>query len=235
MKVWIGTSGYNYPEWKGTFYPLKLPAAKMLPFYAQRFSTVEINATFYRMPTAKTVAGWAASTPDDFVFVLKAPQRITHQARLKPEAAEPLRYFSEVARQLGTKLGPVLFQLPPYFKKDLARLADFIALLSPGMRAAFEFRHQSWFADEIYELLRSKGLALCIADTEKGSTALTATGAFGYLRLRAEAYSDADLASWVERIGDLGKSWREVFVFFKHEESGAGPRLAEKMRSLFNA
>jgi len=234
MKVWVGTSGYNYPEWRGTFYPANLPATKMLPYYAERFSTVEINATFYRMPNAKTIAGWAAATPKGFTFVLKAPKRITHDQRLK-DVADPLRYFCETASRLGPKLGPLLFQLPPYLKKDLARLGSFVALLPQGLSAAFEFRHASWFSDDVYDLLRSKNLALCIADTEKGTTPLVATADFGYFRLRDEGYSEDDLKKWSQMVRGLGARWREIFIYFKHEESGIGPALAQRFRELVNA
>ena len=218
MAVWVGTSGYNYPEWKGTFYPANLPVTKMLPYYAERFSTVEINATFYRMPNAKAIAGWAAATPQGFTFVLKAPKRITHDARLK-DIDDPLRYFCETARTLGPKLGPLLFQLPPYFRKDVGRLGNLIALLPPGLLAAFEFRHASWFSDDVYDLLRSKNLALCIADTEKGTTPLVVTADFGYFRLRDEGYSEGDLKEWSETVKRLGAAWRETFIYFKDRKS----------------
>ncbi len=231
MKARVGTSGYNYPEWKGTFYPPDLSAARMLPYYAERFSTVEINATFYRMPNARTVAGWAAATPEGFIFVLKAPKRITHDARLR-DVDEPLRYFCDTARMLGPKLGPFLFQLPPNFKKDTSRLAGLLALLPPGLTAAFEFRHASWFSDDVYDLLRTKDMALCIADTEAGSTPAVPTATFGYLRLRAVEYSDEQLRAWIETIRRVGSGWQETFVFFKHEESGTGPELARRFRSL---
>ncbi len=231
MRVQVGTSGYNYPEWKGTFYPADLPAAKMLPYYAERFSTVEINATFYRMPNAKTLAGWAAATPADFTFALKAPKRITHDARLK-DVDEPLRYFCDTARALGLKLGPLLFQLPPFFKKDLGRLGDVLACLPPGLRCAFEFRHASWFSDDVYTLLRERNLALCIADTEEGSTPAAATADFGHLRLRAVDYREKDLTKWIETIHRIGAAWRDSFVFFKHEESATGPALAQRFREL---
>jgi len=234
MRAWVGTSGYNYPEWKGTFYPPNLPATKMLPYYAERFSTVEINATFYRMPSAKTIAGWAAATPKGFTFVLKAPRRITHDQRLK-DVADPLGYFCETASRLGPKLGPLLFQLPPYLRKDSGRLGSFIALLPRGLRAAFEFRHPSWFSDDVYTLLRSKNLALCIADTEKGTTPLVATADFGYFRLRDEGYSEEDLKRWSRTVRGLEAQWRGIFIYFKHEESGIGPALAQRFRELVNA
>jgi uncharacterized protein YecE (DUF72 family) len=231
MQVRIGTSGYNYPEWKGTFYPADLPTKQMLDYYAARFSVVEINATFYRMPTAKTLAGWAAVTPASFVFALKVPQRITHFQRLR-DVDEPVRYFCDTARTLGPKLGPLLFQLPPSFAKDLGRLADLLALLPPRLEYAFEFRHRSWLADDVYERLRRANAALCIADTEAGTTPLLATADFGYLRLRDEGYGDDDLGRWGETIRGLAGAWRQVYVFFKHEESGTGPALAQRLQVL---
>jgi uncharacterized protein YecE (DUF72 family) len=227
----IGTSGYNYPEWRGSFYPEKFPAAKMLPYYAERLSTVEINYTFYRMPTARILASWAAGTPDGFCFALKAPRRITHDARLK-DVDEPLRYFLDTARQLGPKLGPILFQLPPNFKKDLSRLGDLLARLPPDLRYAFEFRHASWHADDLYAQLEGRNASLCIADSEKSSTPPIATADFGYLRLRDEGYTEAALAGWARTVKELGARWRETFVYFKHEESGIGPVLAARFHAL---
>jgi uncharacterized protein YecE (DUF72 family) len=231
MAMRIGTSGYNYPEWRGTFYPEKFPAAKMLPYYAARFSTVEINYTFYRMPTARILASWDAETPDGFCFALKAPRRITHDARLR-DVDEPLRYFLDTARQLGPKLGPILFQFPPNFKKDLSRLADLLARLPPDLRYAFEFRHPSWHADDLYAQLEGRNAALCIADSEKGTTPLIATADFGYLRLRDEGYTEAALAGWGRTVAELGARWQETFVYFKHEESGIGPVLAARFHAL---
>jgi uncharacterized protein YecE (DUF72 family) len=232
VKAWVGTSGYNYPEWKGTFYPADLPAARMLGYYSERFSVVEINATFYRMPTAKSLAGWAVATPPGFRFALKAPQRITHFARLR-NVDEPVRYFSDVARTLADKLGPLLFQLPPNFALDLGRLSDLLALLPPGLACAFEFRHASWFADEVYARLRARNAALCIADTEAGTTPLVVTADFGYLRLRDEGYTDADHGRWADTIRRLGEGWHDAYIFFKHEESGTGPAFASRLASLF--
>lgn len=231
MNSWVGTSGYNYPEWKGTFYPADLPAARMLSFYSERFSVVEINATFYRMPTEKSLAGWADATPPGFRFALKAPQRITHFARLR-NVDEPVRYFSDVAQTLADKLGPLLFQLPPNFAQDLGRLSDLLALVPPGLACAFEFRHASWFADEVYARLRARNAALCIADTEAGTTPLVATADFGYLRLRDEGYTDADHGRWADTIRRLGEGWRDAYIFFKHEESGTGPAFASRLASL---
>ena len=234
MKVRVGTSGYNYAEWKGSFYPHDLPTAKMLPYYAARFPTVEINATFYRMPTPKTLAGWAAATPEAFVLALKAPQRITHFARLR-NVDDPLRVFCDSARTLGPKLGPLLFQLPPNFQKDTDRLAETLFQLPPDLRCAWEFRHVSWLADDVYDLLRRRNAALCIADSEAASTPLVVTADFGYLRLRDEGYTESDLARWAETLRRLGEGWRETFVYFKHEESGTGPAFARKLTDLLTS
>jgi uncharacterized protein YecE (DUF72 family) len=231
VNVRVGTSGYNFPEWKGTFYPAKTPESKMLEYYAQRLGTVEINYTFYRMPNAKAVAGWDAATPPGFTFVLKAPQRITHIARLR-DVDDPLRYFLETGRKLGPKLGPILFQLPPNFKKDVARLNDLLTQFPADLRCAWEFRHESWFADDVYEALRVGNAALCVADTEAGHTPLVATADFGYMRLRDEGYEKKDLEQWVKTVKDLGKGWGDAFIFFKHEESGIGPKLAQEFAEL---
>ena len=231
MRILVGTSGYNYPEWRGTFYPDKLPAAKMLAYYVARFATVEINATFYRMPNAKTLAGWAAIAPDGFAYVLKAPQQITHYARLR-KIDEPVRYFCDTARTLGDKLGPLLFQLPPNFKKATDRLGVLLAALPADLRVALEFRHESWFDDEVYGLLRTRNAALCVADTEEGSTPAVATADFGYLRLRAVEYTDDDLRRWLDTMARVGAGWRDAFVFFKHEDAGTGPALARRFLAL---
>src|SRR2546422_1374333 len=175
MRLHVGTSGYNFPEWKGTFYPEKFPESKMLAYYAERLGTVEINYTFYRMPNAKTIVGWNEATPAGFTFVLKAPQRITHIARLK-EVESPLRYFCDTALGLGAKLGPLLFQLPPNFKKELDRLDEVLRLVPPEIRTAWEFRHGSWFDEEVYKVLRTRNAALCVADTETGTTPQVGTG-----------------------------------------------------------
>lgn len=232
MRLRVGTSGFNFPEWKGTFYPEKLPAVQMLAYYAERLGTVEINYTFYRMPNAKTVAGWDNTVPAGFTFVLKAPQRITHIARLR-DVDDPLRYFTETIRPLGTKLGPILVQLPPNFKQDLARLKDFLTLFPADLRCAFEFRHASWFEEPVYEALRGANAALCVADTEDGHTPLVSTADFGYFRLRDEGYKKTDLEKWAGTVRELGTQWQESFVFFKHEESGVGPKLAQKFAALF--
>jgi uncharacterized protein YecE (DUF72 family) len=233
MNLYVGTSGYSYKEWKGTFYPEDLPAKRMLHYYAERFRTVEINNTFYRMPKASVLEAWAAEVPSppvDFKFVLKAPQRITHIQRLK-EAADLVSYLLEVAGVLEERLGPLLFQLPPNFKKDVPRLRDFLALLPRERRAAFEFRHQSWFDDEVFTLLREHQAALCIAEAEdKLDVPFVSTADWGYLRLRRPDYGDAELQTWVKRVQE--QNWDDAFVFFKHEDEGKGPQLAKRFLEL---
>ena len=226
-RVWIGTSGYSYPEWKGNFYPEKMAAKDMLSFYAARFPTVEINNTFYRMPKEALLQGWAAQVPEHFAFVIKASQRITHFQRLK-ECGELLAYLYRVTATLGERLGPLLFQLPPNFKKDLPRLAAFFAELPDLRRVAFEFRHASWFDEEVFDTLRARGVALCVSDTgEEPVAPLVATTDWGYLRLRREAFSDDELREWAQRIRQ--QPWGEAYVFLKHEEEGIGPKLAAKL------
>jgi uncharacterized protein YecE (DUF72 family) len=232
MRVLVGTSGYSYKEWKGTFYPDDLPAAKMLPFYATQFDTVEINNTFYRMPEAKTVAKWATEVPEKFVFVLKSPQRITHQKRLAG-AEDDVRFFFEAAAELGPKLGPVLFQLPPFAKKDAAKLRDFLRIL-PAHPVAFEFRHPTWFDDEVFGLLREHDAAICAADTDEVAdpSALTmSTASWGYLRLRRTEYADGEIAQWAKRVQQ--QNWSAAYVFFKHEDEGKGPAFAKTFLKSF--
>jgi uncharacterized protein YecE (DUF72 family) len=225
QRFWIGTSGYNYPEWRGSFYPEKMPPAKMLPFYAAAFSTVEINYTFYRTPNEKILAGWSRETPDGFRLTLKAPKRITHLAKLK-DCADLLQYFLRTSATLGPKLGAILFQLPPYFRKDLAVLDHFLALLSPGLVAAFEFRHASWMEPEVFARLRAHNLALCVADSEKFSTPLEITASYGYFRLRDEGYTPEDIRGWAGKIRASAAVCEDVYVYFKHEEAGKGPQFA---------
>jgi uncharacterized protein YecE (DUF72 family) len=222
--IHVGTSGYDYPEWKGRFYPEALPASKRLPYYGERFDTVEINATFYRMPTERVLAGWAAQVPDHFRFSLKAPRRITHDRRLK-DCADLAVPFVEIARTLGERLGVLLFQLPPHARKDRDTLAAFLGALPARTRAAFEFRHPSWWDDDIAAVLEEHGAALCIADAEERHTPFRATADYGYLRLRDEGYAEADLAAWAARTAGEPR-WRETFVYFKHEEQGLGPSFA---------
>jgi len=233
MQIRVGTSGWNYPEWKGSFYPADMKPAGMLAYYTQRFSTVEVNNTFYRMPTQKAVDGWAATAPDGFRFVLKAPQRITHFARLR-DVDDPVRFFCDTARTLGPKLGPLLFQLPPYLRFDAERLEGFLAQLPPRLSAAFEFRDPSWFRDETYALLTRHRAALCIADGEALATPVVATAPFGYLRLRRADYSDTDLDAWAAHVREA-RGWKRVYVYFKHEESGRGPALARALLERLGA
>ena len=227
VTVRVGTSGYDYPEWRGLFYPRGLPATRRLRFYAERFDTVEINATFRRMPTEKAVAGWAAATPAGFVFTVKAPGRITHSRRLR-DVDELVRDFCEIARGLGDKVGPLFFQLPPNFKKELGRLRDVLTQIPPDLRCAFEFRHPSWFTDDVYEALRARDAALCVADTEEGHTPDETTASWGYYRLRNVAYTRTALARWSRALTRPGRS--EVFCYFKHEETASGPALARRLR-----
>lgn len=226
-RVLVGTSGYNYAEWKGSFYPQKLSPKKMLPFYAERLPTVEINYTFYRMPTERLLAGWSDLTPGHFRFTLKAPRRITHEARLRG-CGDPTGAFCAAARSLGPKLGVLLFQLPPSFRKDLTVFDDFLALLPSGVRAAFEFRHASWHDPAVFERLRSRRLALCVADSERMTTPVEVTADYAYFRLRDEGYRPDDLARWAQTVAAGTRGCREVFVYFKHEDKGKGPEFARR-------
>jgi len=233
VRVLTGTSGYSYAEWKGNFYPEKMPAKDMLRFYAERFPTVEINNTFYRMPKEDLLQAWAAQVPESFTFVIKASQRITHIQRLK-DPGELVTYLYRVTATLGGRLGPLLFQLPPNFKKDLGRLAEFLAARPDGRRVAIEFRHASWFDDEVFQLLREQGVALCVADTgEEPAAPLVATTGWGYLRLRREEFSDEALQEWASRIRE--QPWSDAYVFLKHEEEGKGPKLAARLAELCRA
>jgi uncharacterized protein YecE (DUF72 family) len=228
----IGASGFSYKEWLGGFYPAKLPVAKMLPFYAERLTTVEINYTFRAMPKRSMLEGWAAKTPPDFRFALKAPQRITHFARLRG-VGENLDYFIATAGALGERLGPVLFQLPPDLARDDALLGDFIAQLNGRVRAAFEFRHRSWFADAVLDRLRRAEVALCVAESDKMASPVVRTAPHVYLRLRREDYDDPALVTWAERINALAQDAREVYVYFKHE--AAAPDLAARLQRRLTA
>lgn len=230
MDLHVGTSGYSYKEWKGSFYPEKIPAKEMLRFYSERLSTVEINATFYRMPQTSMLENWKEQVPNTFRFALKASQRITHFKRLK-ETDEETRYFLETASVLGEQLGVVLFQLPPNMKKDLPRLETFLAQLPQTPRAAFEFRHPTWFDDDVLEILRAQNRALVVSDTDDlPATHIDKTADWGYLRLRRVNYAEENLAEWLQRI--RGQGWNETFLFFKHEDEGTGPKLAAEFLRL---
>jgi uncharacterized protein YecE (DUF72 family) len=231
VRVLAGASGFSYKPWRGKFYPEDLPDSEMLAWYAGKLPTVEINNTFYQMPRSTVLAAWAERTPPSFRFALKASQRITHKQRLK-DAAESVGYFFKAAEALGDKLGPTLFQLPPYMRKDLPLLEEFLTLLPEGRRAAFEFRHASWADDEVHEVLRKHGAALCVADTDEleSDPDVVPTADWGYLRLRRSGYADGALRSWAERIGS--QPWSEAYVFFKHEDEGAAPKMALQLLEL---
>ena len=232
MAVFVGTSGYNYPEWRGSFYPDKFPTSKMLPYYAARFDTVEVNYTFYRVPTAALLEGWSRQTPGTFTFTLKAPRRITHDSKLR-RCEELTRNFCRTAATLGSKLGVLLFQLPPTFKRDDGVLKDFLDLLPDGTRAAFEFRHPSWHDDAVFDALRARNMALCVADSEKMSTPVVSTADYTYFRLRDEGYQPADIERWAATVRQTSGD-RDAFVYFKHEEEGKGPAFARMLIDALN-
>ena len=229
--ILVGTSGYNYPEWKGRFYPEKMASTKMLAFYAGIFPTVEINATFYRMPTASALLGWAAQVPPSFRFTLKAPRRITHDKRFR-DVADAVQLFCSASQTLGSQLGTLPFQLPPSFRQDVAVFDTFLDALPRGARAAFEFRHESWLNEEIYARLREHNLALCIADSESRSTPRIITADYAYYRLRDEGYQDADIHAWTRRVQEAQSHVQDVFVYFKHEDEGKGTVFAQRMMEL---
>ena len=230
MNIYPGTSGYSYKEWKGFFYPEDLPNDQMLKYYGERLPSVEINNTFYRSPKREMVESWAAAVPESFRFSLKAPQKITHIKRLS-NAHDESDYLMKTARAMGEKLGVVLFQCPPNFRKDLARLQDFLKTLPEDVRCAFEFRHATWFDDEVFSVLKEKNCALCVADTdEELKVPFVSTAEWGYMRLRRPDYSKADLKLWLKKISD--QKWETAFVFFKHEEEGVGARMAVEFLKL---
>jgi uncharacterized protein YecE (DUF72 family) len=230
MRFFVGTSGYSYKEWKGSFYPEKTPPKDMLSYYAQRFPAVEINSTFSQLPSAIALKTWAEQSPESFRFALKAPRTITHIKRLK-DAKESTVQFLRAAAALKARRGPLLFQLPPNFKRDLPRLKTFLRTIGKKTPAAFEFRHASWFDDEVFACLRAKSCALCVADMDDSpSTHLVKTAGWGYVRLRREKYSNKQLATWIERF--RSQNWDETYVFFKHEDTGTGPKLATRFLKL---
>jgi uncharacterized protein YecE (DUF72 family) len=230
MQFVVGTSGYSYKEWKGSFYPEKLSQKKMLSYYSQRFASVEINSTFNGVPKAGVLESWAQQVPDGFRFVLKAPQTITHRKRLR-NVEEDVDSLVRAASALQERLGPLLFQLPPNFKKDLPRLEALLGLVGKEAPTAFEFRHESWFADDVFDCLRANSCALCVADMDDLPCAeLVNTASWGYVRLRRDDYTDQGLGEWIKRIKSL--DWATAFVFFKHEDTGSGPRLAARFLEL---
>jgi uncharacterized protein YecE (DUF72 family) len=230
MNLHVGTSGYSYKEWKGNFYPEDLPAKEMLSYYSRRLPAVEINNTFYRLPQVSMIENWREQVPPEFRFSIKATQRITHIKRLN-NCADETKYLMETAALLKERLGVVLFQLPPNSKKDSERLKRFLDLLPPDHKAAFEFRHESWFDNEILDTLKAKDCALVASDTdEKPLPEIVNTASWGYLRLRRMNYEDKDLADWRQRV--QAQKWRDAFIFFKHEDEGVGPKLARKFLDL---
>lgn len=228
MRLFVGTSGFAYKAWKGSFYPEDMKESQFLEYYASQLSAVEINNTFYRMPSENLLERWASAVPETFRFVLKVSRKITHFKRLKNCAGE-LQYLLETVTALGDRIGPLLFQLPPNFKQDLERLEAFLALLPSASRAAFEFRHDSWFDEATYEALRQhEGAALCVAESgDRRWDEVPVTADWGYLRLRRDDYEESDLERWAERLREL--PWDDSYVFFKHEDAGAGPRLAKRL------
>lgn len=232
--IQVGTSGFQYKEWKGSFYPEKLPVAKMLSWYAEHFPTTEINYTFRRMPTVGILKRWAMATPTGFKFSLKAPQAVTHFCRLR-DCDELVATFSDILQTLGPKLGPVLFQLPPNFSKELKVLADFLDAVPHTIRSAFEFRHPSWHDDRVFALLRSRNAALCVAESERMTTPAVVTADFSYFRLRDTEYKKVQLARWAETIAAGSGKTNETFVYFKHEETGTGPKFAKRLMELLGS
>ena len=226
-KLLAGASGYSFKEWKGPFYPADMKPDGMLAFYSARLPTVEINNTFYQMPKATVLENWARTTPESFRFAIKASRRITHMSRLKAEsAADSVAFLYKNLATLGQKRGPVLFQLPPFLKKDLARLEEFLKLLPPDHRAAFEFRNDTWFDDDVYQALRTAGASLCHSEREDNAPPpLVETAGWGYVRLRLENYSDSDLQRWAERLASTG--WEETYVYFMHEPTA--PEYAQTL------
>ncbi|MGH7498743.1 MAG: DUF72 domain-containing protein [Gemmatimonadales bacterium] len=230
MRAYVGTSGWSYKEWKGSFYPSDLSADQMLRYYAGRFPSVEVNNSFYRVPSERVLMQWAEQTPPEFRFVLKASRRITHINRLTA-ADDSLDYFLRIANVLGERRGPTLFQLPPSLKKDLPRLQEFLGRLPRTWSAAMEFRHASWFVDDVYEALRSHEVALVAVDEDEEEgpgSPLVPTASWGYVRMRRGEYTEAALDSWARRIGE--QRWQEAYVFVKHEDGKqSGPDAAGEM------
>jgi uncharacterized protein YecE (DUF72 family) len=222
MILKAGTSGFAFKEWKGSFYPSDLKDDGMLGFYASKFPVVEINNTFYRLPKESVIQSWGSQVPESFTFAIKASQRITHFARLKPDAASALEYLLKTTSTLGARLGPILFQLPPNMKKDVDRLRGFLAMLPADRRFTIEFRHESWFDDDVYAALRERDVPMCMIDQPDFSSPFVRTASWGYLRLHRFDYDEAALSSWAKRIG--GETWSDAYVVFKHDEGvGSGP------------
>jgi uncharacterized protein YecE (DUF72 family) len=234
VKLLAGTSGYAFKEWKGSFYPDDLKDDGMLGFYAGKFPAVEINNTFYRLPKEQILLGWASQVPDAFTFAIKASQRITHHARLKPECADTVEFLLGTTASLANKLGPVLFQLPPNLRKDIDRLRAFLDLLPAGRRFTIEFRHPTWFEDDVIDALRERNVAMCVTEQPEFASPIVATTSWGYVRLHRLDYNAAMLADWAQRIAAL--PWSEAYVFFKHDEgAGSGPPAVGAFTEAFAA
>ncbi len=235
MRLLAGTSGYAFKEWKGTFYPSDIKNDGMLGFYASKFPTVEINNTFYRLPKQSVLLEWASQVPEQFTFAIKASQRITHFARLKPECADAVAFLLKTTSVLGDRLGAILFQLPPNLKKDLALLHNFLELLPPDRRYAFEFRHESWFDENTFRLLRDRDIAFCVAEQDDFRCPVVCTSSWGYLRLHRLDYNDAALGEWARCVA--GQNWSDAYVFFKHDDGvGSGPPVVDSfMKCVGNA
>lgn len=226
MKLLAGTSGYSFKEWKGSFYPADLKSDQLLSFYATKFPTLEINNTFYRLPKEHVLLEWASQVPEQFTFSLKASQRITHYTRLKAESESLVSFLLKNTSVLGDRLGPILFQLPPNLKKDIERLKNFLGYLPTDRRYAFEFRHESWFDEETFSVLRDRDIALCVSESAELQCPFVCTATWGYLRLHKLDYSASDLETWAQRVAS--QSWNEAYVYFKHDEGvGSGPPAVE--------
>jgi uncharacterized protein YecE (DUF72 family) len=224
VKILAGTSGYAFKEWKGNFYPTELKDDGFLGYYATKFPTVEINNTFYRLPKENVLLEWAAQVPQNFTFALKASQRITHHARLKEEAADTVDFLLRNTAKLGDRLGPILFQLPPNLKKDVNRFRGFLGLLPSDRRYVFEFRHESWFDNEVFDAMRERDIAMCVAEQEDFKCPVVCTATWGYLRLHKLDYQSGELTDWAKCV--TSQAWKEAYVFFKHDETekgGSGP------------
>ena len=232
MKLLAGTSGYAFKEWKGSLYPEDLKDDAMLGVYAGKFPAVEINNTFYRLPKEHVLLEWAAQVPESFTFAIKASQRITHHARLKPECADAVAFLLKNTSSLGSRLGPIVFQLPPNLKKDFDRLRVFLGTLPSDRRFTVEFRHASWFDDEVLDALRARDIALCVTEQPEFASPVVATASWGYARLHRLDYDGAALAEWAKRIA--AQPWNEAYVFFKHDEGvGSGPPAVDSFRRAF--
>jgi uncharacterized protein YecE (DUF72 family) len=226
VKLRAGTSGYSFKEWKGTFYPADLKADGMLAFYATKFATLEINNTFYRLPKESVLQEWASQVPENFTFAIKASQKITHHTRLKTESESMVQFLLKNTATLGEKMGPILFQLPPNLKKDVTRLQNFLSYLPENRRYTFEFRHESWFDEDVFSVLRDRDIAMCISESGELTCPVVCTATWGYLRLHKLDYSPDGLTAWAKCV--TSQQWDDAYVYFKHDEGeGSGPPAVE--------